>query len=297
VSRAFPFLRPPKDVVAASPWSQAGPDGTTELPAVLPDWDYDTALALRRQITVDGLRARRLCGLTGDAAIDMTVRWFASSSALRGRAWQTPVPAQDGVDLAIEFELGGDELGGNLELDTVLTLRRAASGASPAAPRRPGSQLWSDRFSVLLQGDAALFPLAVADFHDLPYPSNSAWYVELGEDLEAAALGSVLLLANERNDIVVTALRSAATPNDADRRVLSVIRTDVLRALVERALTDEDFGGDEDYPNGSLGALLAAVIRTTFPGLTIDALRRERQSAPALFACRIQDATNLLGAP
>jgi hypothetical protein len=78
MSRAFPFLRPPRDVVTASPWSQARTDGTTELPAVLPDWDYDTVLLLRRQITVDGLRVRTLCGLPSDAAIDLTVRWFAS---------------------------------------------------------------------------------------------------------------------------------------------------------------------------------------------------------------------------
>lgn len=297
MSRAFPFLRPPRDVVAASPWSQANTDGTTELPAALSDWDYDTVLVLRRQVTVDGLRVRRLCGLPDDSAIDLTVRWFATSSALRGRAWQTAVPAQDGVEFAVDFELGGDELGGNLELVTVLTLRHAAPGASTAAPQRPGSQLWTDRFSVLLQGDAALFPLAVADFHDLPYPSNSAWYVELGEDLEAAALGSVLLLANERNEAVITALKSAAAPSEADRRVLSVIRAEVLRALVERALTDEDFSDQGDYPTGSLGALLAAVVRTTFPGSTVDALRRERQSVPALFTCRIQDATKLLGAP
>lgn len=297
MSRAFPFLRPPADVVLAGPWSRVAADGTEELPRELPAWDYDTVLAIRRPIQIDGLRTRRLCGLADDAEIDVTVRWASSSSALRGRAWRAAVPARDGCELEIEFDLDGDELGGVLDLDTVLTLRRPAAGSSPAAARRPGSVLWNDRFSILLQGDAVLFPLAIADFHDLPYPTRAAWYLEVGEDLEAAALGSILLLANERREVVVRALAAAGSPTDADRRVLSTLRTDVQRALIERALTHEDFADDGGYPTGSLGALLAAVLRTTFPGLGLEALRRERLSEPALFTSRIQDATDLLAAP
>lgn len=297
MSRAFPFIRPPADIVAAGPWSRAAADGTEELPRELPDWDYDTVLSPRRPVQVDGLRARRLSGLAEDAELDLSVRWSSSSSALRGRAWRAPVPARDGVELNVEFELDGDELGGVLELETVLSLRRSTPGASPAAARRPGSVLWSDRFSILLQGDAVLFPLAIADFHDLPYPTKASWYLEVGEDLEAAALGSILLLANERRKIVVDALAAAGSPTDADRRVLSTLRTDVQRALIERALTHEDFSDDIEYPTGSLGALLAAVLRTTFPAFSLEALRRERLSEPALFTSRVQDATDLLAAP
>jgi hypothetical protein len=157
--------------------------------------------------------------------------------------------------------------------------------------------LWSDRFSVLLQGDAVLFPLAVADFHDLPYPTKASWYLEVGDDLEAAALGSVLLLANERREVVVKALTAAAAPTDADRRVLSTLRTDVLRSLVERALSNEDFLDEVDYPTGSLGALFTAVLERMFPAFTVEALRRERLLEPVLFTARVQDAADLLAAP
>lgn len=174
MSRAFPFTRPPADVVVAGPWSRAAADGTEELPRELPDWDYDTVLSIRRPVQVDGLRARRLSGLVDDADLDLTVRWAASSSALRGRAWRARVPARDGIELNIEFDLDGDELGGILELDTVLTLRRSTDGASAAAARRPGSVLWNDKFSTRLQGDAVLFPLAIVDFHDLPYRPEPA---------------------------------------------------------------------------------------------------------------------------
>ncbi len=297
MTRAFPYLRPPRDVVTAGPWSQVIAGGAVELSSELPEWDYDTTLSLSRPVRVDGVRTRQFCGLPQEAEIDLTVRWSASSSLLRGRAWQAAVPAQDGAELNIAFELEGDELGGILELHTVLTLRDPAGVNSSVAPRRPGSVLWSDRFSVLLQGDAVLFPLAVADFHDLPYPTKASWYLEVGDDLEAAALGSVLLLANERREVVVKALTAAAAPTDADRRVLSTLRTDVLRSLVERALSNEDFLDEVDYPTGSLGALFTAVLERMFPAFTVEALRRERLLEPVLFTARVQDAADLLAAP
>ncbi|ALE76426.1 hypothetical protein AD006_24915 [Pseudonocardia sp. EC080610-09] len=192
----------------------------------------------------------------------------------------------------------GGELGGRLDLSTVLTLRSAGREVgSPAAPRRPGSVLWRDVHPVMLQGDAVLFPLSVVDFGALPYPTGAAWHLELGHDLEAQALGSILLLANERREIVTGALAAAADPGDADRRVLSAVRTDVIRSLVERALVDDGFDLDEDYPVGSIGALLAAVLRATFPDRSPEALRVERRHDPILFTTRVQHATELLAGP
>ncbi|TFV63704.1 hypothetical protein E4P40_27240, partial [Blastococcus sp. CT_GayMR20] len=230
MTRVFPFLRPPGDVVTLGPWSRLTPDGGEPLPDTLLDWDYDTVLSLLRPMTVDGLRARRLTGLAEEAELDLSVQWFATSSALRGRAWRSPLPAVDGFEAAVAFDLPGDDLGGTLELVTSITLRTPGREASAAAPSRPGSVLWSDRHQVLLQGDNTLFPIAPADFHDLPYPTGAGWYLHIDEDLEAAALGSILLLVNERHEVVMRALEAAAFPAEADRRVLSTLRTDVLRA-------------------------------------------------------------------
>jgi hypothetical protein len=269
-----------------------------KLPDELSDWDYDTTLALRRQLRIDGLRARRSCGLPPDAQVRVSVVWSSTSSGLRGRAQSATVPAQDGVELEIAFELAGGELGGRLGLETVLTLGTLGlDKISAAAPTRVGSVLWREVHPVSLQGDKTLFPVAIADFEPLPYPTGAAWHLELGQNLEAQALGSILLLANERREIVAAALEGAGDPNDADRRVLSAIRTDIIRSLVERALVDEDFGTETDYPLGSIGALLAAVLRMTFPDRQLEALRRQRQHDPILFTTQIQNATDLLAGP
>ncbi|MHC1558099.1 hypothetical protein ACR9E3_04040 [Actinomycetospora sp. C-140] len=297
MSRAYPYRRPAADVVVTGPWLQNGETSVRELPGELPDWDYESVLRLRRPLRVDGLRARRSCGLGDDAAVTVSVVWAAATSGLRGRAWHMEVPPEDDLDLEIDFELEGGDLGGRLDLETVVTLRAPGNAEGASAPRRPGSVLWRDNRGVLLQGDAVLFPLALVDFEQLPYPTGAAWHLELGHDLEAQALGSILLLANKRREMVRSALEAAASPTDADRRVLSVIRTDVTRALIERAVTDEDFDLEEDYPTGSIGALLAAVVRRSFPDRPLEALRRDRAHEPILFTTRVQNATELLAEP
>ncbi|MGY1703560.1 hypothetical protein ACI79C_03225 [Geodermatophilus sp. SYSU D00697] len=293
----FPFLRPPDDVVTAGPWSRLTPDGSELLPDTLLDWDYSTTLSLHRPTSVDGLRLRRLSGLTEDAEVDLSVQWHATSSLLRGLAWRMPLPAEDGFEAPIDFRLPGDDLGGTLELITNITLRTPGSGRSRAAASRPGSVLWSDRQRVLLEGENTLFPIATADFHDLPYPTGAGWYLHIDEDLDGAALGSILLLVNERHEVVMRAVEAAGSPTEADRRVLSVLRADVLRLLVERALTDEDLKEETDYSVGSLGALLTTVVRNAFPAFSMEALRRERQTAPALFGSRLQETSQLLVDP
>ena len=297
MTRVFPFLRPPDDTVTAGPWSRLTPDGAEPLPDALLDWDYSTTLLLHRPLTVDGLRLRRLSGLPADTAVDVTVQWFATSSALRGRAWQKALPAHDAYESAIEFRLPGDDLGGTLELITSVTLRASSPGASAAAATRPGSVLWSDRHRVALEADNALFPIATADFHDLPYPTGAGWYLHIDEDLGGAAMGSILLLVNERHDIVMRAVEAASSPTEADRRVLSTLRADVLRVLLDRALTLDDLKEETNYPVGSLGALLVNVVRNAFPAFSLDALRRERETAPALFSSRVQETSHLLVGP
>lgn len=295
MSRAYPYRRPPADVVSAGPWLMATTSEFVELPGELPDWDYDSVLRLRRPLRVDGLRARRSAGLGPDSTLVMSVLWSSSSSGLRGRVWQEVLPAVDETEVHIAFDLPGDELGGQLDLETVVTLGHPGLAVeSAAAPMRPGSILWRDVRPTLLQGDAVLFPLAVVDFQQLVYPTGAAWHLELGQNLDAQALGSILLLANKRREVVVTALTSAGDPSDADRRVLSVVRSDVIRSLVERAIVDDDFVMEEDYPVGSIGALLVAVVRNAFPDRTLEMLRRERVHEPIRFATRVQSATDLL---
>jgi hypothetical protein len=293
VSLAFPYLRPPEDILRCSPWALEVANGTIELSEDLPTWDYNSILALRRSISIDGDRARNTSGLTADAELQLVVRWSASASWLRGLAWSQAVPPRDD-ELQIAFDLPGIDLGGTLELSLMLTLVSPGSKPSRLAPTKPGSVLWADRTEVRLRGDGSRFPLAIVDFGDLLYPEGASWHLEIGADLEEPALGSILLLVNERRDIVLSALRAAADPGEADQAVLSILSTDLVRGLLERAITDEMFQASTDYPLGSVGAVLKSLLRRRFPETDLESLRREYNQDPALLASRIQAAAGLL---
>ena len=292
MSVVHPYRRPADDVVRATPWTLAGE--LTELADDLPDWDYDTVLPLRRTLVVDGARARKEAGLEDDADLAVSVRWTASGSLLRGRAWQEQVPPTDGVELAVEFDLPGRDLGGTLTLDFVLVLTDPGSTTSRIAPRRPGSVLWADRRDVRLRGDATQFPIVVTDFAEVGYPSDAPWMLDVNGGLEDAALGSLLLLVNEKRKSVVDVVTGRAAGDPArSAAVLSMLRSETLRGLVERAVVDEAFDVSADYPTGSTGAVLQAVLRQHFDD-DLESLRREHTQEPAYFAARIQAAAGLL---
>lgn len=293
MSAVFPYRRPSDDVVRTTPWTLAGED--TELADVLPDWDYDTVLSLRRRLVIDGARARKECGLEEDADLAVSIRWTASGSLLRGRAWQTAVPPTDGAELIVAFDLPGTDLGGTLTLELVLVLVDAGGAISSIAPWRPGSVLWSERRDVRLRGDAAQFPVAVADFELLPYPAEAPWMLEISGGQENAALGSLLLLVNDRRrNLVDVVTGRASTEPGRTAAVLSMLRADVLRGLVERAVVDDDFDTSTEYATGSTGAVLQAVLRQLFHDTDLETLRREHAQDPAHFTARIQAAAGLL---
>ena len=282
--------------------------------------ELDGQVALVQEVRVDGEGAVELtCSLAVGTSVGRedeppaggllptlhswrTPEWTSTSercavtapATVRGNAWQQLLPPEDGVEIPVDFDLPGDELGGVLTLTTLITMTRSGSHPSPAAPRRPGSILWSDEHRVALQGDEALFPIAQADFQDLPHPDRGSWYLEIGEELDAAAMGSLLLLVNERRPLVLDALANASSPSATHQAILSVLRTDILRTLIERALVDDDFDEEEDYPAGSLGATLRHVIRGTFETEDFESLRREREQQPGFFTTRIQAAADML---
>jgi hypothetical protein len=291
--RAHPYRRPPSDVLRPGPWARVVADGTVELHGAAPDWDYETVLELNRQITVDGARARSACGLGSDAVLALTVRWTASASLLRGRAWQQRIDDVDDRALDLTFELPGTELGGSLELHTLLTVLDAGSAPAASAPRRPGSIIWSDSATVDLLGDGIRFPIALGDFADLVYPTDAAWHVEIGTALDAAARGTVLLVVNRNRPAVVDALRNASAPSPEQASVLSALRTGVLRGLIERAVTDPAFDLTEKHQPGTLGGLLSALLEKHMSDTDLESLRREREQEPEMFASRVQAAARL----
>ncbi|WP_305787361.1 hypothetical protein [Symbioplanes lichenis] len=294
--RAWPYRRAAGGIVTASNWIlNPGSDDEREAPASLPDWDYQTRLRLRRRMTIDAVACRAATGLVVGHPLAISVRWHATPSLLRGAvAW---VPLRDDVhEYDVDFDIAGERLGGVVHVETMIVLA-AAGERRPAVAHLAGSSLWNDVLDIRLQGDAPLFPIALIPFSGSSLPHRAAWFLELGADLTASALGAIQLLVNQEHRRIADAVAKAASPNDVDRAVLSALRSDIVRTMLERALGEEEFSMAEDYGKDTLGSVLQGLVRTYLPDHLEDDLleiRRIRSADPPLFAAMTQAATEFL---
>ncbi|WP_198045483.1 hypothetical protein [Kitasatospora mediocidica] len=291
--RALPYRIPSEDVVQTDLWQLVMDDGHVPMPEALSDWDYQMDLHLRRSVRVDQDRARSEAGLPAEAVLMLAAVWTATGSNLSGPAQHVRLAGGGSATISLDVRLRGSDLGGLLLLDTVLLLGERQSDVRPAAPRRAGSVLWSDRAALRLQGDAPQFPMAVIDFGRTSFPDGAAWHLQISGNLESATMGSLLLLVNERNTAVATAFESAGKPRDIDRIVLSAVYADTARTMIEHALSLDEFVDGADFPSESLGATLTALFDQLFPGRSISDMRLRRQQSPSLFASEVQEAVKI----
>jgi len=262
------------------------------LPEAYPHWDYQTDLRLRRTVQVDLAEALSGATLAPGTALTVAAVWTSTGSRLRGIVTRSLVPESGTV--ALQAALAGSDLGGVVLLDTALVLTRRRQGEDrPIAPRRAGSVLWSDRSQIRLQGDAPQFPVAIVDFARTNYPEDAAWHLEIGSNLNAATMGSLLLLVNERKAVVADAMQRAANPRREDKLTLAVVYADVARTMVDHALRLPDFSDDASYTDETLGATLQELFGRLFPDRSVADVRLSWEHSPSRFASELQAAVQI----
>lgn len=290
---AFPYRIPPDSAITCGEWHLVTDGVETVLDESLPDWDYHTNLSFRRSVALNMDSIRVACGLASTSTVAVSVVWSASGSNLRAPASRAEVSGVGICEFTVSADLLGTDLGGVLSLETVLTLATGNAAAPSWAPKHAGSLLWSDSVAVRLQGDAPQFPVAIVDFAATAYPVEAGWFLEVGNSLDSATMGSVLLLVNESNRPVSSAFKNAAAPSAADIAVMSAVYSDVARTLVEHALGNVDFDLESEYRDGSVGETLQSLLSMRFPGRSLDELRNTRNNAPSVFSADLQAAVRV----
>lgn len=288
----LPYKIPSAAVVRAGGWLLVVDDEELPLPEAVPHWDYQSTLTLRRSLAVDLQRARSESTLAPETPLTIAVVWSASGSRLKGTAARIVLPESGRVDL--DIVLPGADLGGLLVLETSLVLTHRRHGDDrPIAPRRGGSTLWGDRREMRLQGDAPQFPIAIVDFTNTNFPTGAAWHLEIGSNLDAATMGSLLLLVNEKNTVVSEALKRAGNPRLQDKMALSTVYADVARTMIDHALRIPEFQDSGAYIDETLGANLQELFERLFPGRSITDIRLRAEEAPSMFASELQAAVKI----
>ncbi|MFE5656723.1 hypothetical protein ACFQ9H_11135 [Streptomyces sp. NPDC056517] len=282
------------DSVSMTDWSLKSEDGgAVPLPSSIPDWDFQSDLTLETVLNVDLDAVRASTALPPESELILTVVWSASGSGVRRLADQVPMHGTGSRSAQLTFVVAGRDSGGTLSVETQLVLAKSIENPDPTGPQRAGSILWRHDVRVRLQGDASQFPMAVVDFKATGYPENAPWYLDISPNLEAATMGAVVLLVNDNTPVVLNALRKADKASYSERLIQSALRQDVLRLMVERAVSDDELEEHSVFEPDTLGHMLLGLIRTYLPGTTLTSLRTMRQSDPALLSARVQHAVGL----
>jgi len=207
-----PYLLPAPGRVQVSEWEYLCRGEWIALPEVLPDWDYNTSLSVRRRANID------LPGALADAALGLSaplawlISWRATDSKLAGSAPRIEV--RNGESLLTAM-LPGSELGVAVDLVTHLVLASGLPPGDVAAAHSAGSILYEDQRRIVLQGDLGQFPIAIIDFADSGLDGDGSFVVEIADDPSTPVLAGVLLLVNSRDQRLVSALTGIDTSSDA----------------------------------------------------------------------------------
>jgi hypothetical protein len=289
---ARPYMGASADAVRAGAWRLVGADRDEPLSDWLAAWDLSLTLHARRQVEVDLDRVFKETQLPSGSRLVVSVVY---TSEFEDEAWRISLDDSTGVvPLEIDVELDGPLLGSSLTLNTSLVLAENGLHEDRPVAWRRGSVLWQDPKRIRLYGDSSQFPLMEVDFVEFNLDPAAPWFVQVGADLNLPAMGSILLLLNDRFPLVT----EAAKEFEADRPELKVIRSmlyaDVARTLVEVALGHDDLL--EEWPDDSLGDVLATLVQSRFNDPPHE-LRQLRDQDPAAWDALVAARFGLLREP
>lgn len=288
------FLRPPPDLVSNVSWGIRA--GGKPVPGPSAKWwDYATPIdvAFRCFVDLSALLDSVSLGSLGlgrGSVLHLVLKWHSTNTGLRGAG--EPQVVEEGPAEA-QLQLGGDSLGGVLLLEAAIILSSASGGHGQLAPTRPGSILWSKSKSLNLEGEGTRFPVQLVSFESAGLRGpNAAWCLRWDStDYDQAAGACLRVLLNRDHP---KAEAAAQEPDDRENAgTMQVLRWDIARQMIAGALDDEAGFETLDWPEGSLGAALAARIRTVFPDLSLDECRALRRTGPEDFETSLQTTMGL----
>lgn len=296
---AFPYPRAPRASVLAPPWRVVVGGAEQMLAETLKDWDPATPIRFLRDVHVDVDALAAVCNLGQGARLMLATTWRSNTTGLRRVLCSAEFGLTRGsVTVHCNAIVAPYELGGTLDLRTRLVFGSGELARRPG-PVRPGSVLWSEAVKVVLEGDAARFPVEVIDFEATNrFAAGAPWALVLAlDDLDAPATNAVRLYLNSGHALAVAAL----TPGDLASPgglVEAMLNFDVARALVNRALdSDAIRNSDADsFEEESIGRTLAALVRVLWPDESAPALRRSRENDPDRFETELKHRLRFLSA-
>jgi hypothetical protein len=290
--------------VQASRWTATIGGEHHTLPTSAFGWDGAPPIEAHCEVSVDLDHVRSACGLTASDRVALAVTWQAS--AVNVREVGAYVDIDGSVTQPLRVAIDPPVVAGTITLSRCLVLGRAdssgpGSGRDPAVARRRGSILWrdprGDRGTIDFDADRHWMSVEAVDFAERGTHAAAAWLVDSDlTDLDAPASRTLRLLVNMQHRDMARVLADDDDPRA--RAVQSVLRWDVARQLIERAVEIDGFvAGFGDFAAGTVGGALQSLFQSWLPELPPAELRGLRSDAPAHFQALLQERIEMLAWP
>jgi len=273
-----PYLVPTSGAEVWDRWRVLQDGAWNVLPARIDDWDTDSDLRLRRQVSIPHGRLVAEAGLPNDAPLSVTTSWTSSATGMTERAARATFGSSG--EMLIDIVLPAGRIGGALTIVTTLTLAVDLPHATPGVASQAGSVLFADEHSVSLQS-MPMFPVAVTDFAATRFDADSSWRLQTSTSLDLPFLGDFLLLLNSRDIELVTAV----TKGVRDRRqelLMDQLEEDLAALMLELALEMKEELMSQEWPDDSVGDVLGRLL----PQASARGLRQPPTGPEALAAYR-----------
>jgi len=178
--QGFPYLRPIASRIRITDWQLRADDDITPLPELLPHWDPAMPLHIFAPVEVDTAGVFADCMLHEDDHLRLAIVWQSLGTGLRGRGSAIYLDSmQSSQSTVLALSLEGGDLADRIRIDINLVLASAGKSDAGLAPHRPGSLLWHEERTVILEGQASRFPVELIDFtQHMKLPENGAWFLD-----------------------------------------------------------------------------------------------------------------------
>lgn len=300
--RTPPYIRPDQRAFSMSNWRIVSgrelQDGE-----LVPEWDQSLCLTVARVIQVDVATMMMSGRLKAGTRLAVLPTWWSDGTGLRGSG----EPIHFTVDAKVQqrkFDLAlsipGRHLAKHLQVRSALVLVEQAleMAGDPLAAHRPGSVLWEDAITVVLEGEASRFPITVVDFVESNLgPANACWRFEWTPmDPTLPAMATMRLYVNSKHPT----FHAAATCRDVTQAQVAIrsslkmgVGEEMLRIALDKA--EELETGAQDFQLGSAGRVLIDLVERVFPGRGPIGCREDRNHDPGRFQAELQARLALFG--
>lgn len=252
-------------------WEYAVNGQVTKLSGnTLADWNYFSDLDVSCSMNVNLSTIEQELHIAPDLVLAWVLTARSTSSPVVTAS--KPYPVIQGTQ-EVAITVPASILGGTLVLELemgVLTPSKIA--AVDFAPSKVGHTVYRTSTRILLEGDAGQLPILPVSFrdHGIINPRSSLWWLRvLSRDLHDPAGASLWMWLNTDNPHLRPLIDH--TDSESGDVWMQVLKMDFVRQLLREALSQPDLDESNDYPEGSLGALLLGVIKLV--GTSVAAVR------------------------